>query len=95
MGRRLRGELAYYRLLSKNPGTPLLSRILLWLAIGYTVLPFDVIPDFVPVVGHLDDVVIVPTLVVMALALVPPEVREECRAKAGEQERATGGVKFG
>lgn len=81
VGRRLRNEVAYYRLLYEHPGTPLVSRVLLWLAIAYTLLPFDLIPDFIPVVGHLDDLVIVPALIVMALKLVPAEVREECRLK--------------
>ncbi len=84
VGRRVRNELAYYRLLYKNPRTPLLSRMLLWLAVAYTLLPFDLIPDFIPVVGHLDDLVIVPALVVMALRLVPAEVREECRARVAQ-----------
>jgi len=81
VGRRLRNELEFYRLLYKHPRTPRLSRIFLWAAIAYTLLPFDLIPDFVPVVGHLDDLVIVPALVVIALKLVPAEVQEECRAR--------------
>lgn len=89
VGRRLRTEIAYYRLLYKDPRTPLLSRVLLWLAIAYTLLPFDLIPDFIPVVGHLDDLVIVPGLVIMALTLVPPGVREECRAMVAGTETHT------
>lgn len=89
VGERLQTEIAYYRLLYKDPRTPLLSRVLLWLAVAYTLLPFDFIPDFIPVVGHLDDLVIVPGLVIMALTLVPSEVREECRTMvAGTETRA-------
>ncbi len=44
-------------------------------------MPFDLIPDFIPGVGHMDDLVIVPALVLMALKFVPAEVREECRLK--------------
>jgi len=51
-------------------------------AIGYTLLPFDIIPDFIPVIGHEDDVIIVPLLVIAALGMIPPEVMQECRAKA-------------
>ncbi len=82
VGRRLRTEIVYYRLLYKDPRTPFLSRVLLWLAVAYTLLPFDLIPDFIPVVGHVDDLIIVPALVVTAVTLVPPEVREQCRARA-------------
>jgi carbonic anhydrase len=53
-----------------------------WLAVAYKLLPFQLIPDFTPVVGHLDDLVIVPALVVMALKLLPTDVCEECRALA-------------
>lgn len=89
VGRQLRTEIAYYRLLYKDPRTPRLSRMLLWLAVAYTLLPFDLIPDFIPVVGHLDDLVIVPGLVIMALTFVPPEVREECRAMVAGTETRT------
>lgn len=81
VGRQLRSELDFYRLLYKHPRTPRLSRILLWTAIAYTLLPFDLIPDFVPVIGHLDDLVIVPALVILALKFVPAEVCAECRAR--------------
>lgn len=62
------------RALLKDSETPLLSKILLSLAIGYAVMPFDLIPDFIPVIGHLDDVIIVPGLIYLALKLIPREV---------------------
>lgn len=59
----------------------MLAKILLGLAIGYALLPFDLIPDFIPVIGHLDDLVIVPGLVIMALWLIPQTVVADCRAE--------------
>lgn len=76
---KIRKEFAVYRLVLKHPETPFLAKILLGLAVGYILLPFDLIPDFIPVVGHLDDLVIVPALVYAALKLIPKGVVESCR----------------
>jgi uncharacterized membrane protein YkvA (DUF1232 family) len=84
---RLKTELAVYRRVLRHPRTPLLAKVLLGLAIGYALLPFDLIPDFIPVLGHLDDLVIVPGLVILALWLIPKEVVAECRK---EVERKNG-----
>ncbi len=78
---RLKTELAVYRRVLRHPRTPWPAKLLLGLAVGYALLPFDLIPDFIPVVGHLDDLVIVPGLVVLALWLIPGEVVRECRQK--------------
>jgi uncharacterized membrane protein YkvA (DUF1232 family) len=87
MGRRLaqlaaafRREFAVYRCALRHPRTPLAARLLLGVAVGYALLPFDLIPDFLPVIGHLDDLLLVPGLVWLALRLIPPEVVDECRA---------------
>lgn len=79
IGRRLKKELKTYRLILRDDRTPKLAKILLWAAIGYFVLPFDLIPDFIPVLGHLDDAVIIPLLVYMALRMIPEEVVIDCR----------------
>jgi len=72
----------------KHPRTPRLARLLLWLAVGYLVLPIDLIPDCLPGIGHLDDLILVPALILLALKLVPPDVVAQCRARAKEQEHA-------
>jgi uncharacterized membrane protein YkvA (DUF1232 family) len=77
--RQVKQELKVYSLILKDPRTPKLPKFLLWLALGYAFLPFDVIPDFIPVIGYLDDIIIIPGLVVIALKLIPKEVVEDCR----------------
>ena len=71
-----------YQLVLKDPRTPRISRIFLALAIGYLLLPFDIIPDFIPVLGQLDDLIIVPSLVALALKFIPQDVIDSCRQQA-------------
>lgn len=81
VGRGLKRELQVYQLVLKDSRTPKPAKWLLGLAVGYALLPFDLIPDFIPVIGHLDDVIIVPALVIIALKLVPAEVVADCRSR--------------
>ncbi len=75
----LKQEFEVYRLVLRHPKTPVLAKIFLGLAIAYVLMPFDLIPDFIPVIGQLDDLVIVPLLVYVALKMIPNAVVNECR----------------
>jgi uncharacterized membrane protein YkvA (DUF1232 family) len=77
---RVSRELAFYRRVLGHPGTPRFSRFLLGCAIAYAVSPVDLVPDFIPIVGHLDDLVVLPLLIWLAMRLVPKNVIAECRA---------------
>lgn len=79
MAGQLKQEFEVYRLVLRHPKTPVLAKIFLGLAIAYVLMPFDLIPDFIPVIGQLDDLVIVPLLVYVALKIIPNAVVNECR----------------
>lgn len=85
LARSVKRELRVYRAVAADPRTPRLARWLLLAALAYVLMPFDLIPDWIPVLGHVDDVVIVPGLVYLALRLVPREVVTEHRARLAEE----------
>jgi uncharacterized membrane protein YkvA (DUF1232 family) len=63
----------------RNPGTPRISKFFLSAGIAYAISPIDLIPDFIPVIGHLDDILIVPLLIWIAVMFIPKSVIIECR----------------
>ncbi len=77
--KQLKQELAIYRLVLKHPKTPWLAKLFLGLAIAYLLLPFDLIPDFIPVLGQLDEIIIIPVLVYLALLFIPKTIIQDCR----------------
>ena len=68
----------------KHPGTPLGAKIAATLVVAYALSPIDLIPDFIPVLGYLDDLILVPLGIYLTLKLVPQPVIIECRIKARE-----------
>jgi uncharacterized membrane protein YkvA (DUF1232 family) len=78
-------EIEVYRLVMQDRRVPKRAKWLLGLAVAYTVSPIDLIPDFIPVLGYLDDVLVVPALVWLARRAIPPNVMEECRARVASK----------
>jgi uncharacterized membrane protein YkvA (DUF1232 family) len=72
----LKTEIRHYQHVLKDSRTPKLAKILLGIAIACVLMPFDIILDFIPVLGYLDDVVIVGVLVILVMKMVPEEVWE-------------------
>lgn len=68
----------------KDPRVPLYARIFAACVVGYAFSPIDFIPDPIPVLGYLDDLVIIPLGIWLALKMIPPDVLSECRIKAQE-----------
>ena len=66
----------------RDPRTPWYAKILAAAVVAYAFSPIDLIPDPIPVLGYLDDLLLVPLGVALALRLIPPEVMAECRARA-------------
>jgi uncharacterized membrane protein YkvA (DUF1232 family) len=67
---------------ARDPRTPWYAKALALCVAGYALSPIDLIPDFVPVLGYLDDLVIVPLGMLAVLRLIPPEIMAENRAAA-------------
>lgn len=72
-------ELTVYQAVLKDRRTPGHAKLLLWIAVGYLLMPLDLIPDFIPVLGQLDDLIIVPFLIVVAIKFIPKELVTEYR----------------
>jgi uncharacterized membrane protein YkvA (DUF1232 family) len=68
----------------RDPRVPLFARIFAACVVGYAFSPIDLIPDPIPVLGYLDDLVIVPLGVALALKMIPPDVLAECQEKSRE-----------
>ncbi len=71
----------------RDPRTPWYAKIWAALVVAYAFSPIDLIPDFIPVLGYLDDLLIVPLGVFVALKLIPAEVMTESREKAKENKQ--------
>jgi len=71
----------------RDPRTPWYAKILALCVLGYALSPIDLIPDFIPVLGYLDDLILVPLGLALAIKMIPQAVLDECREKARQDER--------
>lgn len=78
---RIKAEYHYYRALIADNRTPRIAKWCLGAALAYLVMPFDLIPDFIPILGQLDDVIIVGGLVWLGLKLIPAAIKSSVRAE--------------
>jgi uncharacterized membrane protein YkvA (DUF1232 family) len=80
--RGLEREVVVLWVCTRHPRAPFLAKALAGVLVGYALSPIDLIPDFIPVLGYLDDLLVVPLGVWLILRLIPPDVMAECRAEA-------------
>ena len=82
--RQLKIEVYAIYLAYKDPRVPWYARVFAACVVGYAFSPIDLIPDPIPILGYLDDLLIVPLGVVLAVKMIPPNVLAECREQAQE-----------
>lgn len=82
--RSLKSEAEVLIIVYRDKRTPLLAKVLIGITVGYLLSPIDLIPDFIPVLGLLDDLIIVPLLITLSLKLIPKIILEEAREKADQ-----------
>lgn len=80
--RRLRRNLLAVWFACRHPGTPLLAKVLAVVVAGYAFSPIDLIPDFIPFVGYLDEFVLLPGAIYLIFRLIPQPVLDDCYADA-------------
>jgi uncharacterized membrane protein YkvA (DUF1232 family) len=82
--RHLKSETHALYLAARHPDTPWYAKLIVAGVVAYAFSPIDLIPDFVPVLGYVDDLILIPLGIAVAIRLIPPGVLAECRARARE-----------
>jgi uncharacterized membrane protein YkvA (DUF1232 family) len=71
----------------QNPELPLLPKLVIICTVAYALGPIDLIPDFIPVLGYLDDLIILPLMISLSIKLIPAEIMEASRKKTEENDQ--------
>lgn len=80
--RRIKRDATMLWFARRHPDTPVGAKLLCIVAVAYALSPIDLIPDFIPVLGYLDDLVLLPAMIWLAVRLLPPHVVLQCRQRA-------------
>ena len=80
--RQLKTEVVALYLAARHPGTPWYAKLFLAAIVAYALSPIDLIPDFIPVLGLVDEIVLLPFAIVLAVKMIPAGVMAECRTRA-------------
>ena len=79
---RIKMKLSALYLAYKHKDTPIAAKIIICITLGYALSPIDLIPDFIPVLGYLYDIIIVPILILISIRLIPKNIMLECVERA-------------
>jgi uncharacterized membrane protein YkvA (DUF1232 family) len=85
----LKTELLALYLAYRHPKTPWYAKVCMAIVLGYAISPIDLIPDFIPVLGYLDDLIILPAGIFLTVRMIPRGVMEECREEARSSQFST------
>lgn len=91
--KQLRREITTLVFALRDRRTPLFSKLLILLTVAYALSPIDLIPDFIPVLGMLDDIVILPLLIYLSIKTIPQHLHDEFREQADTQIKVTRQIK--
>lgn len=80
--RKLKNEVIAIYFVMKHSETPLYVKILAAIIVGYALSPIDLIPDFVPILGYLDDIILLPLGIALVIKMIPADILEVCREEA-------------
>ena len=80
--KKLKRQLVMLHLAYKDRRTPWYAKVLIFVIIAYALSPIDLIPDFIPIIGYLDDLILLPIGIYFAVRLIPEDVKAECLIKA-------------
>lgn len=80
--KKLKKEIVAIYYAYRNPGTNIFPKLLILFTLGYALSPIDLIPDFIPVLGYLDDLIILPGLIALSIKLIPHDIWAESRELA-------------
>lgn len=93
--RALKEEAYVVYLASRDPRTPWYAKALIFFVIAHTFSPIDLIPDFIPILGYLDDLIVTPGGLWLAIQLIPPEALEEARREVAGRSGVRGAGRVG
>ena len=80
--RRLKNEVLAIYFVMKHPETPLYAKIFAAIIVGYALSPIDLIPDFIPVLGYVDDAILLPLGIALVIKMIPANILAACREEA-------------